>query len=185
MHHVWNHHHPLCHAVKEASINFIISFLVSFDVDINTLHSSGAVIKKFVFMDMHTESLYAELTGTLAKPSRDTANNAKRWLKIHPPTNPSPLQPTAAWHFALKCKAPHSFVSVWKGISTRTNDSTQQIKGIFFLLLNLHGASCCCFNLLIAVWAQINDTSEAPPDTREVQWLVFKHSCVSETIFSV
>lgn len=91
---------------------------------------------------------------------------------MYQPIHPSPLPPlrmTATWHFALKCKASHSFASVWKGISTETNDSSQVKRFYLFFLLNLHQASRCRFNTLIAVWAQINDTSEAPQDATEVQ----------------
>lgn len=132
---------------------FQISFLISFHFDVNTLHRTGTEIRVCVHIhsvDMHSEALYAELTGNLAKTCKYTANNAKSWLKIHPPAHSSPLTTTAAWHFALKCKASHSFVSVWKGISTETKDPSHQVKGLvfFFLLLNLHGASCYRFNRL-------------------------------------
>lgn len=40
--------------------------------------------------DMHSESLYAELIGNVAKTCRYAANNAKRWLKICSPTRPLP-----------------------------------------------------------------------------------------------
>lgn len=180
MENVLTHHQRIiCQHTRDENtprdIYFLISFLISFNVDLNTLHRTAAKIRVCVCVHlhsvaMHSESLYAELTGNIAKTCRYTANNAKSRLKIHPPTHPSPLRMTAAWHFALKCKASHSFVSVWKGISTETNDSSHQVKGFgFFFLLNLHGASCCRFNPLIAVWAQINDTSEAPPDATEVQ----------------
>lgn len=118
-------------------IYFLISFLISFNSDGNTLHRTAAEIRVCVCMhmhrvNMHSESLYAELTGNIAKTCRYTANNAKSRLKIHPPTHPSPpLRMTEAWHFALKCKASHSFVSVWKGIKTETNDSSHQVKGLF------------------------------------------------------
>lgn len=42
-------------------------------------------------------------------------------------------------------------------------------KVFFSFLLNLHEGSCCHSNPLIAVWAQINDTSEAPLDATAVQ----------------
>lgn len=107
-----------------------VSLLFIFDV--NILHRTGIEIRVCVCVDMHSESLYAELTGNIAKTCRYTANNAKRWLKIHPPTHPSPLKTTAAWRFALKSKGSHSFVSVWKGISTETNDSSHKVKGFLF-----------------------------------------------------
>lgn len=112
------------------------------------------------------------LQGILPKHAATLPTMLRGGLKFNRPPAPSPLKMTAAWHFALKCKASRSFVSVWKRISRETNESSHQVKGFYFyfvFLLNLHGASCCRFNPLITVWAQINDTSEAPPDATEVQ----------------
>lgn len=122
------------------------------------------------------------------------ANNAERWLKNQPPASPTAM--TAAWRFALKCKASHTFVWFWK----RYQHREKWVEGVSFLYLSflllllmllLFFCWICmephavASTPLITVWAQINDTSEAPPDATEVQWLVFKHSCVPETIFSV
>lgn len=114
------------------------------------------------------------LQGILPKHADRLPKMPKSRLKNQPPSPPitqsSPFWMTAAWRFARKCKGSH-FVSVWKGVSTKTNDSLHPVKGLFFFffLLNLHGSSCCRLNPLIAVWAQINDTSEAPLDATEVQ----------------
>lgn len=101
MHHVWNHHHhhacALCQAAKEASINFIISFLVSFDVDINTLHSSGAVIKKFVFLWTCTlNPCMQSLQGLLPNQADTQPTMLRGGLKFTRPPTPPPcsrLQP--------------------------------------------------------------------------------------------
>lgn len=60
-------------------------FLVRFIFDVNILHRMETEIR----LHMHSESLYAELKGNIAKTGRHAASNAKRWFNIHLPIHPS------------------------------------------------------------------------------------------------
>lgn len=85
-------------AMKRASKNELHE-KKCYDFDENTLY--GDEIRVCVHMHgmvMHSESLYAELSGNTAKTCRYTGNNAERWLNIHPP-GPLPVKKTAAWRF--------------------------------------------------------------------------------------
>lgn len=108
----------------------------------------------------------------------------KRWLQTCPPTHRSPSEDDSSLVFCTAKLLTH-FYQPGKVSARKQMILHNKLNGAFFFLLNSLGVSCCRFSLLTAVWAQINDTGEAPPDTTEVQWLVFKHSCVPETIFSV
>lgn len=92
--------HSVCQHRKDKNtprdIYFLISFLISFNFDVNTLHRTGTEIRVCVCVhmqrvDMQSESLYAELTGILPKHAATLPTMLRGGLKfMRPPTPPSP-----------------------------------------------------------------------------------------------
>lgn len=88
--------------IPHGDIYSLIVFLNSLNFDVNILSRVGKEIRLCVCVHMHSESLYAELTGNIAKTCRYTANNAKRWLQIHPPIHPSPPKDVSSLAFCAE-----------------------------------------------------------------------------------
>lgn len=162
---------------RQWHIYFLNLCLNSFDFDGNfpAQDCDGAETLCFL-VHVRGECSYAELTGSSAKTRRCAANNATRWLKIQPPTcSFPPWTMSAVWRFRWNCTGE---------AAQKTIDSSQEAVGVISCYISMRPHSVAPTSP-IAVWAQINDTSEAPLDATAVQWLVFNHSCVPATIFSV
>lgn len=141
---------------------------------VNSLHTTEAQIRVCLHDPTQTTDAHGEssLTGNVAKSCRFTGNKAKCWLPFiffffHPPNlilSPASNRtdsPSLIW-ISLEMYQQHG---------KQTIPPTSHPLFLYLFLSTLLAAEFAGrrFTRLIAVWAQINDTSEAPPDATEVQ----------------